>query len=175
MMTAGGTVDSPTSTWNRKLQPLLPAWTPTILTWELIWTQLISQTLYFRLSLTIFTSFTILTIFTFSLCFASPWMGNTRDLIWTTYLTFKSISTKSTLSLIPQYWTFKYVATVMKHFWNIWICCFTAAAFLFIRMDPTAGELEPFWSRRGKCSRVIKRLDPFSRHIASHRFVRFLN
>ena len=128
MMTAGGTVDSPTSTWNRKLQPLLPAWTPTILTWELIWTQLISQTLYIRLSLTIFIIFTILTIFTFSLWFAFHWMGNTRDLIWTTYLTFKSISTKSTLSLIPQYWTFKYVATVMKHFWNISVdlllyCC----------------------------------------------------
>ena len=153
MMTAGGTVDSPTSTWNRKLQPLLPAWTPTILTWELIWTQLISQTLYFRLSLTIFTIFTILTIFTFSLCFAFHRMGNTRDLIWTTYLTFKSISTKSTLS--AQWYHDIGLLKMWQQWWNIseislWSCCFTAAAFLFIRMDPTAGELEPFWSRRGK-------------------------
>ena len=166
MMTAGGTVDSPTSTWNRKLQPLLPAWTPTILTWELIWTQLISQTLYFRLSLTIFTIptiltiftiltiltiFTILIIFTFSLCFAFHWMGNTRDLIWTTYLTLNPF-----LQNQHYHWYHNIgLLNMWQQWWNIseislWICCFTAAAFLFIRMDPTAGELEPFWSRRGK-------------------------
>ena len=129
MMTAGGTVDSPTSTWNRKLQPLLPAWTPTILTWELIWTQLISQTLYFRLSLTIFTILIILTIssilfslFHYALLFTEILSGQHI------FHPFKSISTKSTLSLIPQYWTFKYVATVMKQFWNISVnlllyCC----------------------------------------------------
>ena len=160
---------------NRKLQPLLPAWTPTILTWELIWTQLISQTLYFRLSLTIFTIPTIFTFFTM-LCF-SPNGQHKRS-----YLDNTSFTLLNPFQQNQHYHWYHNIGllNMWQQWWNsseisLWICCFTAAAFLFIRMDPTAGELEPFWSRRGKCSRVIKRLDSFSRHIESHIFVRFVN